>query len=141
MKLTMCVISPMLTTRFSSVPMKTVKVLMRLTERMIAAMHEDEARLYVQRPDHEPRATRHIDDIIVMIETLIEKGFAYAADNGDVYYRVRRFEGYGKLNNRNLDDMRSGARVEVDTSKEDPLDFVLWKAAKPGEASLAFALG
>ena len=105
-----------------------------LTERMIAAMHEDEARLYVQRPDHEPRATRHIDDIIVMIETLIEKGFAYAADNGDVYYRVRRFEGYGKLNNRNLDDMRSGARVEVDASKEDPLDFVLWKAAKPGEA-------
>ncbi|NOG31098.1 cysteine--tRNA ligase [Halomonas sp. TBZ9] len=105
-----------------------------LTERMIAAMHEDEARLYVQRPDHEPRATRHIDDIIAMIETLIAKGFAYAADNGDVYYRVRRFEGYGKLNNRNLDDMRSGARIEVDTSKEDPLDFVLWKAAKPGEA-------
>ncbi|TVM07854.1 MAG: cysteine--tRNA ligase [Halomonas sp.] len=105
-----------------------------LTERMIAAMHEDEARLYVQRPDHEPRATRHIDDIIAMIETLIEKGFAYAADNGDVYYRVRRFEGYGKLNNRHLDDMRSGARIEVDESKEDPLDFVLWKAAKPGEA-------
>jgi cysteinyl-tRNA synthetase len=105
-----------------------------LTERMIAAMHEDEARLYVQRPDHEPRATRHIDDIIAMIETLIAKGFAYAADNGDVYYRVRRFEGYGKLNNRNLDDMRSGARIEVDASKEDPLDFVLWKAAKPGEA-------
>lgn len=105
-----------------------------LTERMIAAMHEDEARLYVQRPNHEPRATWHIDDIIAMIETLIEKGFAYAADNGDVYYRVRRFEGYGKLNNRNLDDMRSGARIEVDASKEDPLDFVLWKAAKPGEA-------
>jgi len=105
-----------------------------LTERMIAAMHEDEARLYVQRPDHEPRATRHIDDIIAMIETLIAKGFAYAADNGDVYYRVRRFEGYGKLNNRHLDDMRSGARIEVDASKEDPLDFVLWKAAKPGEA-------
>ncbi|MGY4876602.1 cysteine--tRNA ligase [Vreelandella aquamarina] len=105
-----------------------------LTERMIAAMHEDEARLFVKRPDHEPRATGHIDDIINMIQTLIDKGFAYAADNGDVYYRVRRFEGYGKLNNRQLDDMRSGARVDVDVHKEDPLDFVLWKAAKPGEA-------
>ncbi len=106
-----------------------------LTERMIAAMHEDEARLSVLPPDQEPRATRHIDDIIAMIETLIAKEYAYAADNGDVYYRVRKFEGYGKLNNRDLDEMRSGARVEVDEHKEDPLDFVLWKAAKPGEAS------
>ncbi|WP_254277812.1 cysteine--tRNA ligase [Halomonas sp. 3H] len=106
-----------------------------LTERMIEAMHEDEARLGVLPPDSEPRATRHIGDIIAMIETLITKGYAYAADNGDVYYRVRRFEGYGKLNNRDLDEMRSGARVEVDEHKEDPLDFVLWKAAKPGEAS------
>ncbi|MGJ7456209.1 cysteine--tRNA ligase [Halomonas sp. RA08-2] len=106
-----------------------------LTERMIEAMHEDEARLSVLPPDREPRATRHVDDILSMIETLIAKGYAYAADNGDVYYRVRRFEGYGKLNNRDLDEMRSGARVEVDEHKEDPLDFVLWKAAKPGEAS------
>ncbi|MCG6657213.1 cysteine--tRNA ligase [Halomonas campisalis] len=106
-----------------------------LTERMIAAMHEDEARLSVLRPDHEPRATGHIGEIIRMIETLITKGYAYAADNGDVYYRVRKFEGYGKLNNRDPDEMRSGARVEVDEHKEDPLDFVLWKAAKPGEAS------
>ncbi|GEK46077.1 cysteine--tRNA ligase [Bisbaumannia pacifica] len=106
-----------------------------LTERMIAAMHEDEARLGVLRPDAEPRATAHIDDILAMIETLITKGYAYAAENGDVYYRVRRFEGYGKLNNRDLDEMRSGARIEVDEHKEDPLDFVLWKAAKPGEAS------
>ncbi|MDT0500456.1 MULTISPECIES: cysteine--tRNA ligase [unclassified Halomonas] len=106
-----------------------------LTERMIEAMHEDEARLGVLAPDQEPRATRHIDDIIAMIETLMAKGYAYAADNGDVYYRVRRFEGYGKLNNRDLDEMRSGARIEVDEHKEDPLDFVLWKAAKPGEAS------
>ena len=103
-----------------------------LTERMIAAMHEDEARLNVLPPSQEPRATRHIDDIIAMIETLIDKGFAYAAANGDVYYRVRKFTDYGKLNNRQLDDMRSGARVDV--HKEDPLDFVLWKAAKPGEA-------
>ncbi|MFC3285209.1 cysteine--tRNA ligase [Litchfieldella rifensis] len=105
-----------------------------LTERMIGAMHEDEARLNVLRPDHEPRATDHIDEIVAMIETLIDKGYAYAADNGDVYYRVRRFADYGKLNNRDLDDMRAGARVEVDEHKEDPLDFVLWKASKPGEA-------
>ena len=105
-----------------------------LTERMIAAMHEDEARLNVLPPSHEPRATGHVSDIIAMIETLVEKGYAYPADNGDVYYRVRRFADYGKLNNRQLDDMRSGARVDVDVHKEDPLDFVLWKAAKPGEA-------
>ena len=105
-----------------------------LTERMIAAMHEDEKRLNVLPPSQEPRATGHIGDIVAMIETLIEKGFAYAAANGDVYYRVRKFADYGKLNNRQLDDMRSGARVDVDVHKEDPLDFVLWKAAKPGEA-------
>ncbi|TDO02982.1 MULTISPECIES: cysteine--tRNA ligase [Halomonas] len=106
-----------------------------LTERMIAAMHEDEARLGVLPPDHEPRATRHIDEILAMIETLITKGYAYAADNGDVYYRVRRFAGYGKLSNRDPDEMRAGARIDVDEHKEDPLDFVLWKAVKPGEAS------
>jgi cysteinyl-tRNA synthetase len=105
-----------------------------LTERMIDAMHEDEQRLFVLPPSHEPRATGHIDDIVAMIETLIEKGFAYTADNGDVYYRVRKFADYGKLNNRQLDDMRAGSRVDVDIHKEDPLDFVLWKAAKPGEA-------
>ncbi|PRY70930.1 cysteine--tRNA ligase [Halomonas ventosae] len=106
-----------------------------LTERMIAAMHEDEARLGVLPPDREPRATRHIGEIIAMIETLIAKGYAYAADNGDVYYRVRRFARYGRLSNRDPDEMRAGARIEVDEHKEDPLDFVLWKAAKPGEAS------
>ncbi|MBB3140813.1 cysteine--tRNA ligase [Halomonas organivorans] len=106
-----------------------------LTDRMIDAMHEDEGRLGVLRPDAEPRATQHLDDIVRMIETLIDKGYAYAADNGDVYYRVRKFEGYGKLNNRDLDEMRSGARVDVDEHKEDPLDFVLWKAAKPGEVN------
>jgi len=106
-----------------------------LTERMIDAMHEDEARLFVKRPDQEPRATGHVAEIVAMIETLIDKGYAYAPGNGDVYYRVRKFDGYGKLNNRDLDEMRSGARVEVDEHKEDPLDFVLWKGAKPGEAS------
>lgn len=106
-----------------------------LTERMIQAMHDDEDRLNVLRPDHEPRATHHIQDILTMVQTLIDKGFAYAADNGDVYYRVNKFEGYGKLTNRNLDDMQAGARVDVQDAKENPMDFVLWKAAKEGEVS------
>lgn len=106
-----------------------------LTDRMIAAMHEDEDALSVLRPDMEPRATGHIDNIIEMVQTLIDKGFAYAADNGDVYYRVERFEKYGKLTNKNVDELRSGARVEVETAKESPLDFVLWKSAKEGEVS------
>lgn len=106
-----------------------------LTERMIAAMHEDEARLFVLRPDQEPRATAHIGDIIDMVSTLIDKGYAYAAANGDVYYRVEQFETYGRLTNKVLEDLRSGARVEVEEAKESPLDFVLWKAAKPGEVS------
>ncbi|MEH6823284.1 MAG: cysteine--tRNA ligase [Motiliproteus sp.] len=106
-----------------------------LTERFIAAMHEDEARLGVISPTEEPRATAHMEQIIEMVQTLIEKEFAYAADNGDVYYRVGKFEGYGKLTNRNLDDMQAGARVEVNEQKESPFDFVLWKAAKSGEVS------
>ena len=106
-----------------------------LVERMIAAMHEDEARLNVLRPDLEPRATGHIEGMFTMINTLIDKGYAYAPGNGDVYYRVGKFAEYGKLSRIKLDDLRSGARVEVDEAKEDPLDFVLWKAAKPGEPS------
>jgi len=106
-----------------------------LTERMIAAMHEDEARLNVLRPDLEPRATAHIDGMHKMIGTLIDKGYAYPAANGDVYYRVARFAGYGKLSRRKLDELKVGARIEADEAKEDPLDFVLWKAAKPGEPS------
>ena len=106
-----------------------------LVERMIAAMHEDEARLCVLRPDIEPRATRHIDGMFRMIQTLIDKGYAYAPGNGDVYYRVGRFEGYGKLSRRKIEDLKIGARIEVDEAKEDPLDFVLWKGAKPGEPS------
>jgi len=104
-----------------------------LTGRMIAAMHEDEARLNVQRPDLEPRATEHIAGMHSMIQTLIDKGFAYAPGNGDVYYRVGKFAGYGKLSRRKIEDLKIGARIEVDEAKEDPLDFVLWKAAKPGE--------
>ncbi|SFG60778.1 cysteine--tRNA ligase [Neptunomonas qingdaonensis] len=107
----------------------------QLTERMIAAMHEDEDALGVLRPDQEPKATAHIDEILALISTLIEKGFAYPASNGDVYYRVERFAEYGKLTNQNVDELRSGSRVEVDEAKESPLDFVLWKAVKPGEVS------
>ncbi|MDH4556710.1 cysteine--tRNA ligase [Pseudomonas sp. BN417] len=106
-----------------------------LVERMIAAMHEDEARLSVLRPDIEPRATGHIAGMHQMIQTLIDKGFAYAPGNGDVYYRVGKFESYGKLSRRKIDELKIGARIEVDEIKEDPLDFVLWKGAKPGEPS------
>ena len=107
----------------------------QLTARMIAAMHEDETALSVLRPDQEPRATHHIDDILAMVQTLIDKGYAYAASNGDVYYRVEKFEGYGKLTNKVVEELKSGARVEVETAKESPLDFVLWKSAKAGEVS------
>ena len=106
-----------------------------LVERMIAAMHEDEGRLNVLRPDIEPRATGHIAGMHQMIQTLIDKDYAYAPDNGDVYYRVTKFETYGKLSRRKIDELKIGARIEVDEVKEDPLDFVLWKAAKPGEPS------
>ena len=106
-----------------------------LTGRMIEAMHQDETRLGVQRPDVEPCATDHIPGMFTMIQTLIDKGYAYAPGNGDVYYRVGRFAGYGKLSRKKIEDLRIGARIEVDESKEDPLDFVLWKAAKPGEPS------
>ncbi|MEH6671586.1 cysteine--tRNA ligase [Halopseudomonas sp.] len=106
-----------------------------LTNRMIAAMHEDETRLNVLRPDMEPRASDHVPGMHAMIQTLIDKGYAYAPGNGDVYYRVGKFDGYGKLSRKKIEDLRSGARVEVGEAKEDPLDFVLWKAAKPGEPS------
>ena len=106
-----------------------------LVERMIAAMHVDEARLNVLRPDQEPRATDHIAGMHKMIQTLIDKGFAYAPGNGDVYYRVTKFEAYGKLSRRKIDELKIGARIEVDEIKEDPLDFVLWKGVKPGEPS------
>uniref|UniRef100_UPI0025CE24BC class I tRNA ligase family protein n=1 Tax=Thalassolituus sp. UBA6592 TaxID=1947665 RepID=UPI0025CE24BC len=104
-----------------------------LTERFIAEMHKDSELLGIEMPDAEPRATAHIGDIIAMVETLIEKGFAYAADNGDVYYSVRKFEGYGQLSGKILDELEAGARVGVGELKKDPLDFVLWKAAKPDE--------
>lgn len=106
-----------------------------LTERFIVAMHEDEAALGCARPDLEPKATDNIPGMIALIQTLIDKRHAYAADNGDVYYSVRSFAGYGKLSNRNLDDLRAGERIAINDAKKDPLDFVLWKAAKPEEPS------
>ncbi len=104
-----------------------------LTERFIRAYHEDSDALGVLRADHEPRATEYLPQIVDMIGSLVEKGYAYAAENGDVYYSVERFEAYGRLSGKRLADLRAGARIEVDEAKRDPLDFVLWKAAKPGE--------
>ncbi len=104
-----------------------------LVERMIQEMHADFDRLGLLKPSTEPRATQHVDGIIAMVQKLIDKGHAYAADNGDVYYAVRKFEGYGKLSGRQLDELQAGARIEVEEQKQDPLDFALWKAAKPGE--------
>lgn len=106
-----------------------------LTQRFIDAMDEDSAKLGVIRPTAEPRATKYIDDMIGMIATLIEKGNAYLATNGDVFYSVRSFADYGKLSGKSLDDLRAGERVEVDTHKKDAMDFVLWKSAKPDEPS------
>jgi len=106
-----------------------------LTRRFINAMHEDEKSLGILPPSVEPRATEYIAPIIEIVNTLIQKGHAYAATNGDVYYRVTSFDGYGKLSNKNIDELLVGARIEVDEIKEDARDFVLWKAAKPGEPS------
>ena len=110
-----------------------------LTARFIDAMHEDAAALGVLSPSAEPRATESMKDIINMIQTLVDKGHAYATqtndNSGDVYYDVSSFESYGKLSGKKLEDLRAGERVAVDERKHDPLDFVLWKAAKPDEPS------
>ena len=104
-----------------------------LTERFIDAMHEDEKALGVLSPTHEPKATDNIPQIIALIESLIEKGNAYQGGNGDVYFDVSSFSDYGKLSGRKIEDLRAGERVAVDNAKKDPLDFVLWKPAKPDE--------
>jgi cysteinyl-tRNA synthetase len=106
-----------------------------LTERFIRYMDEDAARLGVQRPDHEPRATEYVPEMIGMIGALEQRGLAYRAGSGDVNYAVRKFPGYGKLSGKSLDELRAGERVEVDPDKHDPLDFVLWKRAKAAEPS------
>ena len=104
-----------------------------LTEHFINAMHEDEKALGIQAPTAEPKATDNIAEIISMINTLIEKGYAYQGNSGDVYYDVSKFKDYGKLSGRNPEELRSGERIAVNTDKNDPLDFVLWKMAKPDE--------
>ncbi|HMV01078.1 MAG TPA: cysteine--tRNA ligase [Rhodocyclaceae bacterium] len=104
-----------------------------LTDRFIDAMHEDADALGVLRPDHEPRATEYLPQMLALIQQLEARGLAYQAADGDMNYAVRKFVGYGKLSGKSLDDLRAGERVEVDTAKQDPLDFVLWKHAKPGE--------
>ncbi|MFZ2525084.1 MAG: cysteine--tRNA ligase [Candidatus Ferrigenium altingense] len=105
-----------------------------LTQRFIDAMHEDADALGVQRPDHEPRATQFVPQMLEMIAQLEQNGLAYQAADGDVNYAVRKFDGYGKLSGKSLEDLRAGERVEVTSSKNDPLDFVLWKHAKDSEA-------
>jgi cysteinyl-tRNA synthetase len=105
----------------------------QLTQRFIDAMDEDSAKLGIVRPSLEPRATTHIDGMITMISALISKGHAYQALNGDVFFKVHSFQGYGKLSGKSLEDLRAGERVEVDTFKQDPMDFVLWKSVKPNE--------
>jgi cysteinyl-tRNA synthetase len=106
-----------------------------LTGRFIKAMNEDADALAILRPDEEPRATKYIDEIIAMIEKLIDNGYAYVAENGDVFYDVSKFKPYGRLSGKKIDELRAGARVDVSEAKDDPLDFVLWKAAKQGEPS------
>ena len=109
------------------------ETIQELTERFIYEMHKDADALGAARPDAEPKATESISEMLVMIETLISKGLAYTAGNGDVYYDVSEFPNYGKLSGRNINELRAGERVEVNEAKNDPMDFVLWKAAKPGE--------
>jgi len=104
-----------------------------LTNRMIAALHEDADALGIERPTHEPRATDYVPHMLALIGTLQQKGLAYQAANGDVNYAVRRFAGYGKLSGKSLDELQAGERVAVQEGKADPLDFVLWKSAKPSE--------
>jgi cysteinyl-tRNA synthetase len=106
-----------------------------LTARMIEALHQDADALGIERPTHEPRATDHVPQMLDLISQLQAKGLAYRASNGDMNYSVRKFAGYGKLSGKSLDELHAGERVAVETGKNDPLDFVLWKSAKPEEPS------
>jgi cysteinyl-tRNA synthetase len=108
-----------------------------LTDEMTAAMHQDIGALGIEPPSVEPRATEYVPQMLSLIDTLQRKGLAYQADNGDVNYAVRKFDGYGKLSGKSLDDLRAGERVAVASDKNDPLDFVLWKSAKSDEPAEA----
>jgi cysteinyl-tRNA synthetase len=112
-----------------------------LADRFARSFDEDMDALGCLRPDAAPRVSQHVPEIVAMIGTLVDRGFAYAPGNGDVYFAVRKFPEYGRLARRNLDDLRAGARVEPGEAKRDPLDFALWKAAKPGEPAWASPWG
>ncbi|GAV21196.1 cysteinyl-tRNA synthetase [Mariprofundus micogutta] len=112
-----------------------------LTNEMIEAFYTDADALGCLRPEHEPRATTHMDEMLAMIQALVDKGHAYVSESGDVLYAVREFDGYGQLSGKNIDELESGSRVGVDEKKRDPLDFVLWKMAKEGEPAWASPWG
>lgn len=114
---------------------ETNQTITQVTDFFIQAMHEDVNNLGLIAPTIEPRATQNISEMVMMIENLVAKGYAYVSKDNSVYFDVRKFKNYGQLSHQNLDQLRSGARVEVDNDKHDPLDFVLWKSAKPGEPS------
>ncbi|NCC24130.1 MAG: cysteine--tRNA ligase [Deltaproteobacteria bacterium] len=105
----------------------------QISERFIQAFYEDMDRLGIARPEVEPKATEHIQEMIAVVERLLDKGHAYATPDGDVYFRVRSYGPYGALSGRNVEELQSGARIQPGEDKEDPLDFALWKSAKPGE--------
>jgi cysteinyl-tRNA synthetase len=113
--------------------MENNETIAQLTDRFITAMNEDAAALGVERPDHEPRATNYVPQMLNLIGRLERNGLAYKASDGDVNYSVRDFEGYGKLSGKSLDDLRAGERVDINSGKRDPLDFVLWKSSKESE--------
>ena len=104
-----------------------------VAEKYIQAFYEDMGKLDILKPSYEPRATEHIKEMQDLIQVLIDKGYAYVTSDGDVYFRVREFDSYGKLSGRDIEELRSGVRIEVEKDKEDPLDFALWKSSKPGE--------
>ena len=112
---------------------KNNETIKELTQRMVAEMYRDYDALGIQRPDHDPRATNYVPQMLGITQQLIDKGLAYQASNGDVNFSVRKFPGYGKLSGKSLDELQAGERVAVDDGKSDPLDFVLWKSAKPSE--------
>lgn len=117
--------------------LKNGETITALTNRMVDALHQDADALGIERPTHEPRATEYVPQMLSLIGRLEAKGLAYRAGSGDVNYSVRKFEGYGKLSGKSLDELRAGERVSVNDGKQDPLDFVLWKSAKPDEPAEA----
>src|SRR3972149_517757 len=128
-----CAMSPTSTTRSSGPGARRGGRIGAPPERFTRSMEEDAAALGAQKPDLEPRATQYVPEMLSLIGRLEQRGLAYMAADGDVNYSVRDFEGYGKLSGKSLDELRAGERVELNSTKRDPLDFVLWKHAKEGE--------